>query len=328
MLDVEGFELTTEDKEIIEHPYVGGVILFSRNYHDKAQLTELNRQIRLASRTPILIAVDHEGGRVQRFRDHFATIPPAAIYEKLSADNIKIARELGWLMAIELLATGVDLSFAPVLDLNRLSSVIGERAFSAQPEQVVKFASAFIRGMNDAGMKACGKHFPGHGSVEADSHVAEPVDGRDLKTIEQVDMLPFAELIKSNMLDAIMPAHVIYSQVDSQPAGFSEYWLQSVLRKKLGFNGVIFSDDLSMQAANIAGDYVSKATVALKAGCDFLLACNNRNGAVSIIDAVASLPVREVNNQLIATLKSDVDAKALYQSERYKSAYQLSNRLI
>lgn len=285
MLDVQGYELDAEDIEVLQHPTVGGVILFARNYHDRAQLTALVQAIRKAAKKPLLIGVDHEGGRVQRFREGFTRIPAMGKIN-LSTDPTSFAKTCGWVMAAELLALDIDVSFSPVLDLDRGSNVIGDRSFSDDPSQVTKFASAFISGIHEAGMKATGKHFPGHGSVVADSHLESPVDHRSWAEIEANDLLPFKALIEQGIVDAIMPAHVIYPEIDPNPAGFSKYWLQKVLRSKLGFSGVIFSDDLTMEGAAVVGGYADRAKAALQAGCDMLLACNNRKGAVAILDGI------------------------------------------
>lgn len=288
MIDVQGTSLTAEDKELLSNPLVGGLILFTRNYHSPAQITDLTNQIRQAAGTDILIAVDHEGGRVQRFREHFSAIPAMySIWQKTNEDFAAakhLAFHAGQLMAMEVNSVGIDISFAPVLDINNISEVIGDRAFHSEPDMVAKLALAFIHGMNSAGMKSTGKHFPGHGSVKEDSHIALPIDRRDRADILGYDMQPFRELIAINALDAIMPAHVIYPEIDADAVGFSSLWLQNILRKELGFDGVIFSDDLSMEGAACVGGFVERAESAQSAGCDMLLVCNNRNAAVEIID--------------------------------------------
>jgi beta-N-acetylhexosaminidase len=291
MLDCAGTALTAEDRDLLRHPAVGGVILFARNYTDPAQLAALTAEITALRDPPLLIAVDQEGGRVQRFRDGFTRLPAVGQFGAMYAADPTIAGQIceaaGWLMATELRALGVDFSFAPVLDLNRgISQVIGDRGFSAHPAAVTALALAWQRGVQRAGMIAVGKHFPGHGGVAADSHTELPTDSRSLAAIEQDDLEPFRQLI-ANGLAAIMPAHVIYSQIDAQPAGFSIIWLQRILRERLGFQGVIFSDDLNMAAAAAGGDHVERAQAALLAGCDMLLICNNRPAAIRIVDALA-----------------------------------------
>ncbi len=282
MLDLEGTELTSNEIANLKHSMVGGVILFSRNFESKLQLIELVASIRAASPN-LLIAVDHEGGRVQRFKEGFTHIPamgailPATNNEMTQAK--KWAKELGFLMAVELLSCDIDLSFAPVLDVDGVSDVIGRRSFSSDPLEVIELANAFIDGMSDAGMGAVGKHYPGHGTVKADSHIKQPIDERAKNEIFEYDILPFKSLITNKQLKGIMPAHVVYSKVDVNPAGFSEYWLQTVLRGELGFDGVIFSDDLGMEGATIAGNFKQRADAALNAGCDMILVCNNSEAA-------------------------------------------------
>ena len=289
MMDIAGTWLTAEDRQMLRQPEVGGLIIFARNIESPRQVRELCQSIR-AVRPDLLLAVDQEGGRVQRLRQGFLRLPAMrAIADNHNAEVL--AEQCGWLMATEVLAVGLDLSFAPVLDLDhQRSAVVGSRAFEGDPQRATTLAAAFIRGMHQAGMAATGKHFPGHGWAEADSHVAIPVDERSLDEIRASDMLPFKRL--ASMLDAVMPAHVIYSQVDQHPAGFSRRWLQDILRGELGFDGVIFSDDLSMAGAHVVGDAGKRIEAALAAGCDMGLVCNDRAAAELALSALQRLQVR------------------------------------
>lgn len=291
MLDVAGLILNDEDRKRLRHPQVGGVILFARNYQSPDQLRSLVDEIHGIKKPRLVVAVDQEGGRVQRFRDGFQNLPAmASLGEFYEVDNglaIKYAESFAWIMASELLHYGVDLSFSPVLDVaNPVSSVIGDRAFHHKPETITRLANAWIRGMRKAGMEAIGKHFPGHGSVEGDSHHVMPFDRRNFDVIEAHDLLPFRRVIATH-LTGIMMAHVIYDQVDASPAGYSRYWIEQVLRNQLGFDGIIFSDDLSMSGAESVGSYAERATTSLQAGCDILLVCNNPEGADEILDALS-----------------------------------------
>ncbi len=290
MLDLAGFALTAEERDLLRHPAVGGVILFSRNFLEPEQIAALTAEIHALRDPHLLIAVDQEGGRVQRFRDGFTQLPPAARFGELARRNPHHARQaaeaVGWLMAAELRAVGVDFSFAPVLDLDRgVSGVIGDRAFADNINAVADLAGAWSEGARSAGMAQVGKHFPGHGGVAADSHAELPIDRRRFEDIEMDDLVPFERLIRRG-LEAIMPAHVLYSHIDPRPAGFSPFWLKEVLRGQLAFQGVIFSDDLNMAAAAAGGGYAERARAALAAGCDVLLVCNNRPAAREVVEAL------------------------------------------
>jgi beta-N-acetylhexosaminidase len=277
VLDVAGTTLADDDRRRLLHPLVGGVILFARNFESAAQVARLTAEIR-ALRTPrLLVCVDHEGGRVQRFRDGFTAIPPmrelGALWERDVLAACKRATEIGETIGRELRAVGVDLSFTPVLDLDHgPSGVIGDRAFHRDPRVVTLLAKSLNHGLLLAGMANCGKHFPGHGWARADSHLELPVDDRDLRTLLADDSAPYGWL--GDALASVMPAHVVYPAVDSLPAGFSRKWLRDILRRRLGFRGLVFSDDLTMEGAAVAGDIVARADAALGAGCDMVLVCN------------------------------------------------------
>jgi beta-N-acetylhexosaminidase len=297
MLDVGGLTLTGEDRARLLHPLVGGVILFARNYASPGQLAALTADIRAVRDPPLLLAVDQEGGRVQRLRDGgYSPIPAMArLGEHWDRDRsraLQAARATGVLIAAELGASGVDLSFAPVLDLAYgPSSVIGDRAFHRDPQAVAQLAGALMEGLNAQGMAAVGKHFPGHGFVAADSHLEVPVDERPFAEIEAADLLPYRRLIARG-LGGVMPAHVIYPCLDSRPAGFSAVWLQQILRGALAFDGIVFSDDLSMEAAAVAGGIVERAQAALDAGCDVVLVCNRPTEADRLLAGLRWTPSR------------------------------------
>jgi len=289
MLDIKAGYLTEEDRSLLTHPLAGGVILFTRNFESATQLAELIKEIKALRDPALLIAVDHEGGRVQRFKEPFTVIPTLNVlgqqYDKNIDTALQDAETFGWLTAIELLTFGIDFSFTPVLDIDYgVSQVIGDRAFHSSPQIIAKLAAAYIQGLHKAGMSSTGKHFPGHGGVTADSHTDIPVDKRDLDTLLKQDIIPFKYLIP-DYLDAIMPAHVIYKQINDKPAGFSSYWLKDILRTELNFKGIIFSDDLDMQGAScISDNYDVRAITALEAGCDMVLVCNNRDAATGVLE--------------------------------------------
>lgn len=294
MIDIAGSALDDTDREVLAHPLVGGVILFSRNYVDRAQLSALCAEIHALRTPPLLIAVDHEGGRVQRFRSGFTELPPMArlgeAYARAPRPALALATELGWLMAAELRAVGVDFSFAPVLDLHSAASrVINDRAFHPEPDAVGRLAQAFMRGMHAAGMAAVGKHFPGHGTVHADSHHELPIDRRPLSRIRHRDLVPFRLLCAAG-IDAVMPAHILFPQVDNVPVGYSARWIGGVLRGELEFQGAVFSDDLSMSGAAIGASPVERARRALAAGCDMCLLCNDRPAAVRVLHELELVP--------------------------------------
>lgn len=276
LIGLAGIEVSPEEAGWLSHPAVGGVVLFTRNYRDLSQLSALTASISDSTGRDLLICVDHEGGRVQRFRDGFTRLPPLSILGKMYTESesnaLDFAYRHGRVMATELLLCGVDLSFAPVLDLGDRSVVIGDRAFAADPEVIIRLSDAYIGGMHDAGMAATGKHFPGHGSVEADSHTDDVCDPRSFEMIEEADLKPFAAL--SPKLDAMMMAHVLYPSVDRLPAGYSPFWIKTILRGKLAYQGTIFSDDLGMFAAKVAGGLVERVHDSLQAGCDAVLVCD------------------------------------------------------
>ncbi len=310
MVDIAGKWLTAEDRHLLRQPEVAGLIIFARNIDSPRQVRELCASIR-AIRPDLILAVDQEGGRVQRLRQGFVRLP--AMRALADNDNAEyLAEQCGWLMATEVLAVGLDLSFAPVLDLDhQRSAVVGSRAFEGDPLRATQLAGAFIRGMNAAGMAACGKHFPGHGWAEADSHVAIPTDERSLEQLRQADLVPFTRL--SGQLAAVMPAHVIYPQVDNQPAGFSRRWLQEILRGELGFDGVIFSDDLSMAGAHVVGDAASRIEAALSAGCDMGLVCNDRAAAELALSAAQRIKVKP--SPRIARMRGQGFARTDYRQQ-------------
>lgn len=333
MVDIAGQELTADDRALLADPLVGGVILFSRNYHSLQQLEQLVQSIQAIKKPRLLIAVDQEGGRVQRFKDGFTILPAmrrfGEIYDAEQKMALELAQHCGWLMASEVCSTGIDISFAPVLDIDKgISSVIGDRAFHSDPFVVSKVAQAFIAGMNEAGMLATGKHFPGHGSIAADSHIAMPIDERPLREIEMDDLKPFQFMIDDG-IPALMMAHVIYSRVDPQPAGFSSYWMKTILRDKMHFQGAIFSDDLSMEGAVIAGNYPQRARLALDTGCDMILVCNNRDAAWDVVKSLKGYD-NPASSLRLAHLhhKKPLNRETLVNEPRWKEAKLLLEKYV
>jgi beta-N-acetylhexosaminidase len=290
MLDIEGLALSPADRDVLREPAVGGVILFTRNFESVEQITELVAEIRALRSPPLLIAVDHEGGRVQRFRDGFTVMPPmrhiGREFDRDRNSGLKIARQAGWIIASELRSVGIDLCFAPCVDLDwGISEIIGNRSFHRRPDAVSELSEAFSRGLRSAGMAAVAKHFPGHGAVVADSHLRLPTDRRDYGLILD-DMRPYERLMSTGVVAGVMLAHIVYQEIDSMPAGFSEYWIQRELRSRLGFGGAVFCDDLSMEATSSFGGMADRAKLSLRSGCDMILVCNNRDAARKAVAAL------------------------------------------
>jgi beta-N-acetylhexosaminidase len=333
MIDVGGTALTAEDREVLSHPLVGGVILFTRNFADVAQLENLVREIRAIRKPSLLVAVDHEGGRVQRFRKDFTVMPSMRLIgHQYDIDPVlgrELARQCGWLMAAELRAVGIDISFAPVVDLDYgASTVIGDRAFHADARVVAELAIAFAHGMRDAGMAATAKHFPGHGAVVADSHVAMPVDKRALVDMDN-DIYPYRRLI-DNGIPAVMMAHVVYAQVDDRPASFSSRWIKDELRGKLAFSGAVFSDDLSMKGASLVGDMPARVKAALAAGCDMVPICNDRSAVRSVLALPAKQLLDPVAQMRVARLHGvlGLDRSTLLASDKWGVCQAAANRCL
>jgi beta-N-acetylhexosaminidase len=332
MFDLRGPVLLPDEAEQLLHPAAGGIIFFTRNFESPEQLSELVKSVRNI-RSGLLIAVDHEGGRVQRFRSGFTQLPAAADFRRQLSDDPHVLttalETAGWLMAAELRAVDIDFSFAPVLDVDcGVSEIIGNRSFSRDALEAGHDAWAFARGMKKAGMAAVGKHFPGHGAVALDSHLALPVDTREYAALEQKDLLPFQLLIQHG-LEGVMPAHVVYSAVDADPAGFSHYWIDRVLRGKLGFDGCVFSDDLSMEGAAVMGDYVQRADAALRAGCDMVLVCNHPEATAVVLESLESRPPPLYSHRLerMRAALPALQRQALLQSETHAKAVELIQRL-
>lgn len=336
MVDVAGTALTAEDREVLGHPLVGSVILFTRNYVDPLQLQSLVTEIRGVRKSPLLVAVDHEGGRVQRFRPGFTVLPAVRrigqAWDQDHRQGLSVARELGFLMAAELRAVGIDFSFAPCVDLDYgVSEIIGDRAFHRRPQAVGELAVAYAHGMRDAGMAATAKHFPGHGAVVADSHLALPTDQRALPDLVG-DMIPYRTLI-ANDLAAVMMAHVLFPQVDSLPASFSRRWIQDILRGELGFQGTVFADDLTMKGAVVVGDIVQRARVALAAGCDILPVCNDRPAVWQLlkqlqvdVSPASALRVLRMRGREVAGVATG-SRELLAQDSRYQQALRTREAL-
>ena len=335
MVDVAGHQLTEHERDRLRHPSVGGVILFARNFSDRATLRRLCDEIHALRDEPLLIAVDHEGGRVQRFRsDGFTALPSmrdlGVLWENNQQAAMRAATAVGYILAAELRACGVDLSFTPVLDLDYgVSKVIGDRAFHRRPEVVAMLARALIQGLGRAGMAACGKHFPGHGAVEADSHHEIPVDERSLEQIIEEDAAPY-EWLGDLVLPSVMPAHVIYPKVDSAPAGFSPLWVKEVLRQRLGYDGVVFSDDLTMEGATVAGDILARANAALGAGCDMVLVCNRPDLADELLERLNfQLPAESVARlRRLAPRLPALGWESLQQDTQYQNARRIRSEIL
>ena len=325
MIDIAGLELTELDRKRLTHPLVGGLILFSRNYQSPEQLSRLTTEVHALRSPLLLIAIDHEGGRVQRCREGFTRLPPmralGELWERDESEAIQAAHDIGFVLAAELRACGVDFSFTPVLDLDwERSGVVGSRAFHGKPEVVAQLAGALIDGLHRVGMGACGKHFPGHGWAEADSHVAIPVDERSLQAL-QADIEPYRRL----KLDAVMPAHVIYPSVDEKSSGFSKYW-HDYLRNNIKFDGVVFSDDLSMEGASVAGDVVARAQAAWSAGCDVLLVCNAPD-AVGELLARWNPPADIRRTSSLTKLIPQIHQGSFYNDPHYHAGVVAAQRL-
>jgi len=325
MLDIDGLALSPADRDLLREPAVGGVILFARNFESYEQVTDLVAEIRALRSPPLLVAVDHEGGRVQRFREGFTVMPPmrhiGREYDRDRDSGLKVARQAGWLIASELRAAGIDLCFAPCVDLDwGISEIIGNRAFHRKPDAVSELAEAFARGLRSAGMASVAKHFPGHGAVAADSHLSLPVDRREYGQILD-DMRPYERMMSTGVVAGVMMAHIVYREIDEMPAGFSHYWMQRELRSRLGFGGAIFCDDLSMKATAAYGPMAERARLSLDAGCDMILVCNDRDAAHEAVDALNnySSPLSLVR---LARLhgKGQMLREALLASDEWQSA--------
>lgn len=318
IVDIEGISLSDADIHLIQDPHVGGLILFERNFNSQEQLKSLCKDIR-DIKEDILIAVDHEGGRVQRFKKDFTQIPSMQSLGKIAKSNqaqgLALAKDIGWLLASELIACGIDISFTPVLDLDTDKSIIiGDRAFSDDPQLVIDLAEALIYGMQEAGMSATGKHFPGHGGVFEDSHLEAPIDNRELEELFEKDLKPY--IVLKDILSGVMTAHLTYPKIDSEAVSFSYFWLTTFMREQIGFKGVIFSDDLSMKGADTAGSYSEKARKSLEAGCDMLIVCNNRQGAKEVADFLTKNNISKISKIQTMLKTKDIDWNNLQDDPR------------
>ena len=334
IIDFAGHRLDSSDLDMLSQPEVGGAILFARNFQNRRQIRELVAEIR-AVKPDALICVDQEGGRVQRFIEGFSRLPSLQkirlLAETEPENTQEIVQSLAWLMAVEVMSTGVDISFAPVLDLDESNSkVIGDRSFSSNPQQMTDLAAIYLQTMREVGMATTGKHFPGHGGVVGDSHHEQPVDDRSYEELSNRDLVPFRDLLPA--LDALMPAHVLYPQVDSQPAGFSHIWLQEKLKQDMGYEGVIFSDDLSMEGAASVGDGIDRARAALDAGCDLLLVCNDRSMAEQVLAWMQQQGVPGSDAALRMRLAANRNQRILTEAEisehhNYRIALEYLNKI-
>lgn len=331
MLDIEGQQLSVVERDRLRHPIVGGVILFTRNYESPEQVKSLIDEIhalRGEDQPKLLVAVDQEGGRVQRFHEGFTELPPVRLLGHLYDENRNRAKRLaeasGWLMATEMRSVGVDISFAPVLDIDLgVSEIIGDRAFHSDPQAVADLAHSYMTGMSRAGMAATGKHFPGHGSIAPDSHLELPQDDREYEDVHLLDIVPFERMIHFG-LPAVMAAHILFPRIDRDAVGFSSFWLKEVLRDRLQFQGAIFSDDLSMKGANVAGTMQERARASLDAGCDMILVCNDCDAADSVLDNLA--PQEDpVSHLRLARLhgRHPVDHDRLALDDEYRQALHM-----
>jgi beta-N-acetylhexosaminidase len=330
MIDIKGFQLDAIEMQMITNPLVGGIILFTRNFENTQQIQSLINECK-SLKNDLIVAIDHEGGRVQRFKTGFTALPPMSllgkIFDKSSSIACDLAFHLAVVLAYELKMIGVNLSFTPVLDLHYgHSEVIGNRSFHRQPEIVAILNQFFIKGLHFCGFPSVGKHFPGHGYVNADSHLTLPIDDRQLDLIMNQDILPYKALIDSG-LDAVMPAHVVYSQVDQQPAGFSSYWLQTILRNQLHFNGVIFSDDLAMEGAVKTGTPVQRAEAAFHAGCDMVLICNKPNETVALLDGLVNINTHPMSITRLEKMMA-ISNQSSVTKEHYNNSLDFVHRWI